>query len=405
MTSIAVFALVVVAYTALSQRLASSYVSAAIVFTGAGALVGLGPMSLRPDMTSVRVLAEATLAMILFHDAAQVRPRALLADRGSLMRLLFIGLPLTILLGWGLAHVLFPGIGIWLALFVAAALAPTDAGLGAATVLNPVVPLRVRRILNGESGLNDGLATPVVLFALVAATGSSDLALGPAVVDAALELVIGVVVGVLAGFVSGRVLSAASARGVAIPSLVPLAVAVIPLLAYFGATVSHGNGFIAAFVAGTAFAETRGHGPAAQDGSLVSAESISTLLGYAVWSLFGLLFVSRVLDFVTWPNVAFAVFALTVLRIVPVLVSLVGTGFSVRTQLFIGWFGPRGLATVVFALIAFDELGDRVGILQTGVLGMTVLLSVVVHGITAPPWSAAYGRWVESTKPPAETAA
>ena len=405
MTSIAVFALVVVAYTALSKRLAASFVRAAIVFTVAGAIVGLGPASLRPDMTSVRLLAEVTLAMILFHDAAQVRPRALLRDRGSLTRLLFIGLPLTILLGWGLAHLLFPGVGIWLALFIAAALAPTDAGLGAATVLNPVVPLRVRRILNGESGLNDGLVTPVVLFALVAAADSSDLAVGRAVADAAVELVIGVMVGVVAGFVSGRVLSAASARGAALPSLVPLAVAVIPLLAYFGATVVHGNGFIAAFVAGTAFAATRGHWPAVRDDSLVSTESISTLLEYAVWSLFGLLFVSRVLDFVTWPNVAFAVLALTALRMVPVLVCLAGTGFAVRTQLFIGWFGPRGLATVVFALIASEELGDQVGMVHTGVLGVTVLLSVIVHGVTAPPWSAAYGRWVESRKPLAETGA
>jgi len=168
MTWIAIFALAVVLYTVVSRRLGSASVSAPIIFMALGAVVGLLRIPPELEPGTVLTIAEVTLALILFHDAAQVRPRDFVGDRGPLLRLLLIGLPLTIALGWLAATAVFPGAGVWVALLVAAALAPTDAGLGAPTVLNPVVPGRVRRLLNGESGLNDGLATPVVLFALAA---------------------------------------------------------------------------------------------------------------------------------------------------------------------------------------------------------------------------------------------
>lgn len=402
MLAIAALALMVIAYATFSRRLTSWYVSAPIAFTVVGALLAWAHPPVVPESDLILTVAEVTLALILFQDAAQVHPRELMRERGVLARLLLVGLPLTIALGWGAAHLLFPGAGVWLALFVAAALAPTDAGLGAATVLNPIVPERVRRILNGESGLNDGLATPVVLFALTAlgTSGESGLRLGPSALEALVELVVGAAIGIGAGAVGGRVLGVARERGWAAPALLPVGIAAIPLLAYFGASLLHGNGFIAAFVAGTAFAAARS---ADEEEPLVVTESLSTLLGYAVWGLFGALFVSQLGHYLSWEGVAFALLALSALRMLPVWLVLTGTGLATPSKAFIAWFGPRGLATVVFALIAiadFGLTGDDTRV--AGAIGITVLLSVVAHGLSAPPWSAAYGRWVERVRPPAE---
>ena len=162
---VGVFALLVVLFVSLSAWLGRAYLSGPLVFIVAGAVLGRATVGDAVDSTMIRTIAEVTLALLLFHDAAQLQPRELRRDSVFTVRLLLVGLPLTIGCRLPAGPGLFPGIGIWLALLLAAALAPTDAGLGAATVLNPVVPVRVRRILNVESGLNDGLATPVVLFA------------------------------------------------------------------------------------------------------------------------------------------------------------------------------------------------------------------------------------------------
>ena len=174
-----VFAALVLAYSVSAGWLGRVYVTAPITFVVAGAVISAVSPSASVDAAEgIKVVAEATLALILFHDAAQVRPRQIEADRGLVIRLLLVGLPLTVLIGYLAARVVFPAMPVMLALLLAAALAPTDAGLGAATVLNPVVPVRIRRALNVESGLNDGMITPVVLFAIAAAAGEEGLTAG-----------------------------------------------------------------------------------------------------------------------------------------------------------------------------------------------------------------------------------
>ena len=172
--AVALFAALVVLFVAFSAGIGRAYLTAPILFLLAGVTVGRADAFASIDHAAIRTIAEVTLALLLFHDASQLQPRELRSDAPLTGRLLLIGLPLTIGAGYLLARVLLPEIGVWLALLLAAALAPTDAGLGAATVLNPVVPVRVRRVLNVESGLNDGLATPVVLFAVAAAAGFAD---------------------------------------------------------------------------------------------------------------------------------------------------------------------------------------------------------------------------------------
>ncbi len=409
--AVAAFALVVVAYVSQSRRLERRHLTAPIVFTVGGTVLGLTVLREPTDPALLRGLTEMTLALVLFHDAAQVQPRELRADAGLSARLLLIGLPLTMVLGYGTAWLLLPEGSAWLALLAAAALAPTDAGLGAATVLNPVVPVRVRRLLNVESGLNDGLSTPVVLFALALGSSSAP-APGEEVVVAVRELAVGLLVGVVLAYAAGRLLFWATRSGLVQGGLLPVASLAVPLLCYYGAVTAHGNGFVAAFVAGTAYAaaadwkQLRSSSGTGVAHPLELAASVSVILGYAVWALFGVVAVAHLADLASWRGLVFAVLSLTLLRMAPVAIALLGSGLRVPSVLFIGWFGPRGLASVVFALLAVESLPTSSGAAPViGAIATTVLLSVVLHGLTADPWARRYGDWASRTQPPVELSA
>jgi len=397
---VGIFALLVILYVSMSARLGRAHLTGPIIFIVAGAALGRAVLSGGADSTLIRTIAEVTLALMLFHDAAQLQPRELRRDSVFTARLLLVGLPLTIGAGYLLARGLFPEVGVWLALLLAAALAPTDAGLGAATVLNPVVPVRVRRILNVESGLNDGLATPVVLFAVAAAGGAGH---EHALPEAVGEIAVGALVGVVAGYLAGRLLQRMRSAGWAQEPLVPIAALAVPLLCYYGAVELHGNGYIAAFVAGTAFASAQANLEHMQ-GSLELTDLVSTFLGYAVWMLFGVTAAAHLEVLVRWQTLLFAALSLTALRMVPVALSLLGAGLRAPTVVFVGWFGPRGLASVVFALIAYESLdADPQVATVIGVIATTVTLSVIVHGVSAAPWARRYGAWAQRTHPEVES--
>jgi len=403
--ALVVFTLIALVFAATARGLSRLYVSAPIAFVAAGGLVSALAGAPDPETAvAVKDVAEVTLALILFHDAAQVRPRQIGRDRGLVLRLLLIGFPLSVLAGFAGARWLFPEMPILVALFLGAALAPTDAGLGAATVLNPVVPVRVRRILNVESGLNDGLATPVVMFAIVGIAGEEMLSPGESVLGAVRDLGLGVVVGALVGAVGGLLLGWSRRRGLSTAHTRAIGVLLLPILAFATAEVLHGNTFVAAFVAGTAFA-----GAAAwaddEESALTLTEMLSEPLGFAVWFVFVLAALPFVWSALGWREAVLAVLALTVVRMVPVAVSLLGTGLRAPTTAFVGWFGPRGLASVVFALIAVEELESDEPLRHAiATIALTVLLSVLAHGLTADVLAARYGAWVARTAPPAETA-
>ena len=399
------FALLVLAFSTVSAALGRRLVTAPLAFVTIGAVLGFVVGEMDESATEpVKLVAEITLVLILFHDAAEVRPREISADRGLYARLLLIGFPLTILAGFLLARVLFPDLPVTLALLLAAALAPTDAGLGAPTVLNPVVPKRVRRGLNVESGLNDGLATPVVLFAIAVLAGEEGLAPRTSAVDALVELALGVVAGVLVGAAGGALLGWSRRRGMSTAAGRTLGVLMVPLLAYGTALVISGNGFVAAFISGTAFAGSASwiHD---EETALLGTEQLSDLLGYAVWLILGLVAVPLVWREAGWQELVFALMALTVVRMLPVALSLIGTGLRPQTVAFVGWFGPRGLASVVFALIALEslEIDDDLRVVLATIC-LTVLVSVIAHGFSAQPLATRYGQWVTRTTPPAELA-
>jgi NhaP-type Na+/H+ or K+/H+ antiporter len=356
----------------------------------AGLLLAHGPLAVlgvAPSNELIKELAEFTLALVLFSDASRVGLHELRVDAGLYARLLGVALPLTIGLGTLLALAL-AGTSIWLALLVGAALAPTDAALGAGMIANPVVPARIRRLINVESGLNDGIATPFVSVALAgAATGGQIAGHGPAAAVA--ELAVGVIVGVVAGGAGGLLVNAARRRGWAAEGFAGSAVLALAVCAYASAVAVHGNGFIAAFVGGLAFGTTGGR----RGEPLVPfVEETGALVSLLVWLAFGAVALVPAMKTLTWPMVLYAILSLTVVRMVPVAVALAGTRLGWATVLLVAWFGPRGLASVVFALLALEELGSPVAGNAVAVITITVLLSVVVHGVTAEPLAARYAR-------------
>lgn len=399
--ALALFAAVVIGFVSLSARAGRAYVSAPMVFMLAGFALGNDAFG-TVDATTIKAVAEVTLALLLFHGAAELKPSDLRRESVITGRLLLIALPLTMVAGFFLVLVLFPRSDVWLALLLGAALAPTDSSLIPAAVENPVVPARVRRLLSLESGLNDGIATPIVLFAISAVVGSSGEASDHGMARAVLAILIGVAFGAVSGLLSGWLLRTARDRHWAQDELIPLAVLVVPLLAYYGASALDGNGFMAAFIAGTAFARIQPpRVDAAADLRLTGLTS--ALLGCAAWMLFGAAAGTYSSSLIQWQTVLLALLSLTVVRVVPVAIGLAGAGLRAPTVLFLGWFGPRGLPSVVFALIANEGLaGQPQASTVVSAIAVTVVLSVLAHGISAPPLTTRYGAWAQAATPRAE---
>nr|WP_286329706.1 cation:proton antiporter [Agromyces marinus] len=333
----------------------------------------------------MHLLAELTLALLLFADAARVNLTRLRHDIGLPARLLGIGLPLTVLLGALAAAWLFQDFTWALAGFVGAALAPTDAALSAQVINDERIPRRVRRALNVESGLNDGIVTPIVVFMLAVAADQLDgHHADTAAVHPLLELAIGILAGLAIGLVAAKLIASGARRGWILSGGRRLATLAAAVGSFAVAGGLGGNGFIAAFVAGMAFgaALPRDVVDAAEVGEF--PELLGEMLSLAVWFLFGAALVPVAFEYFSVWTLVYAMLSLTAIRLVPVALGMLGTGQDRPTVLFIGWFGPRGLASVVFALLAIEELAPSAAAGQAvSVVAFTVLLSVVVHGVTA----------------------
>jgi sodium/hydrogen antiporter len=394
---IVVVAACFVAWGLVSARLERWQVTAPIAFVLLGLACTHGPLALvhvQLHSSTIRSLAEITLALVLFADASRVNARTLAADAAVPARLLAIGLPLTIGAGAALAAGLFSSGGLWVAATIGAIVAPTDAALGATIMSDERVPSRVRRVLNVESGLNDGIATPFVNLFLAGALASEAVAGGGAA-RAAVDLVGGAALGVGVGIGGGVLLRVASRSGWSAPGFQPLAVLALAVFAYGVALVAHTNGFVAAFVAGLAFGTTSGD----HKGTLTFTEEAGTLLSLLVWFAFGAVMLVPGFEAADWRDVIFAVLALTVVRMVPVWIALAGSGLDRATVAFVGWFGPRGLASVVFGLLAVDALAPADAQLVLGAVVVTVTLSVVAHGVSASPLARLYGAHARRLHP------
>lgn len=388
----ALFAALLLAYALVSRSLGARSVTPQLVAVGVGLVVGsVTTGATVPPVTveGLRLVGEVALVLCLFTDASRIDIRSIRGSANVPARLLLVGLPLTIVLGVVVGLILLPEIGLVAIFLVALLLTPTDAGLGQAVVSDRTVPVRIRQAINVESGLNDGLVTPLVLFA-VAIEGFE---IGGSETDwlrfAVSEIGWAILFGVVLGFVGARLVRwavtggylSSSFRWVVAPAIAILAWTITPMLG--------GNAFIAAFVAGIATTATAGRLP---DAFTEFGETAGELAGLAVFFLFGTLV--PLIGGYSIPVVLYAILSLTFIRMVPVAISLRGTGLSTPTLAFIGWFGPRGLASIVLALLA---LGDgRVPGLQpevASVVAMTVLLSVAAHGLSAQPLVRRYARY------------
>ena len=394
--SLALLAIFVLIYSSVAGGVERTWISGPMVFTLFGLLigpVGVGVLSWETDRETIRTLAELTLALVLFTDAAGADIGVLKKTSGLPARLLLIGLPLTIALGFGVAMLLVDQ-GSWLAMAVLATmLAPTDAALGKAVVTNEAVPDEVRQGLNVESGLNDGICVPILfVFLALALDKAGDQ--GPWILALKLvieEIGIGLAVGVVLTWFAVRLFRVARLRQwlthtwIQVP-IVALALSCFALAQYLG-----GSGFIASFSGGIVAGMMGGYlSREVRDEFLLASEGTGDTLALITWVIFGAAVVGQAVGNFSWQILVYAVLSLTVIRMLPVFLSLTGSGISTEGKLFIGWFGPRGLASIVFGVIVVNSDLPESGTLAMTVV-CTIILSIIAHGLTANVWSRAYG--------------
>ncbi len=386
---LAILAIFVFLYSLLAGRVDRSSLSGPIIFVTAGLIMGpmlLGWFPAGEYRGTLRTLADLTLALFLFTDAANANLLTLKARLGIPARLLLIGLPLSILAGFGLALVLFDVLTVYEAAILGTMLAATDAALGKAVVTNKAVPDRLREGLNVESGLNDGLCVPV-LFVFVALEVGSEASIGEGLIMRLLaeEIGVGLLTGLSVAVTGAYLMRYADRLGWSDPVWSQITTAAMALTCFATAQSLDGSGYIASFSGGLLF----GHLAKKETAHLVQpAEGIGEVLALLTWFLFGAAVVGQVFDQFTWSIVLYALLSLTVVRMLPVYLCMAGSGQSPRARWFIGWFGPRGLASIVFAIIVIDEGLDHAGLMSLVVV-CTVLLSLVLHGITA----VRYAKW------------
>ncbi len=380
---LAVFLLI---YSAIAGRIERSLISGPMVFTAVGFILGadvLGILSIRIDGEGLRLLAELTLAMVLFTDAANTDFSIVKRNLGLPERLLLVGLPLTIMVGFLVAAVVFPRLEILEMALLATMLAPTDAALGKPVVTNPSVPVAMREALNLESGLNDGICVPIVVLLLGLAIGTQiDGGSVGHVARVVVEAIgIGLIVGLALTWLTTLMLRFAERQGWISEHWVEIPIVALAAACFAAAQAVGGSGFIACFVGGLLLSGLRA---SHKKDLLRGAEHMGEALALLTWVVFGGIVVARMIERVTWPALLYAMLSLTVIRMLPVFLCLIGTRTSVADKLFIGWFGPRGLATIVFAVLVLDEKlpGNDTIMLAAG---WTVLLSVIAHGVTANP--------------------
>lgn len=394
---LAILALFIFIYSLVAGRIERSVISGPMVFVVVGFLIGpsvLGWLKGNAASEDLRTLADLTLALVLFNDAATANLTVLKRQFRIPSRMLLLGLPGVIVLGFGLAVLMFSGLSVYEAAILATMLAATDAALGKAVITNETVPARLREGLNVESGLNDGICVPILLFFIALSVGgANDGHSTSAYMLVARELGIGMAVGLGLALLSAFLLRWCLKRGWVSEVWMQVTVVGLAVACFSLAHSLHGSGYIAAFTGGMLF----GYLEKESTHKLVlAAEGTGETLALVTWMLFGAMVIGPAFNMFSWEVVVYALLSLTVVRIVPVFLSLTGLGESVSSKLFLGWFGPRGLASIVFAIMVINEKVPH-GELMALVVICTVFLSLVLHGVSANPLASWLGN-KESTE-------
>jgi len=395
--ALALLAIFVLVYSSIAGGVERSWISGPILFPFFGLIIGptgLDLLSLEADREMFKALAEATLALVLFTDAAGANISVLKKSSGLPIRLLLIGLPLTILFGFGAGVLLFDHLSLFAIAALATMLAPTDAALGKAVVSNKDVPDKIRQGLNVESGLNDGICVPILfVFLALALDTAGDQTPRALVLELVVkEIGIGLAVGLVLTFISLVLLKIARRRKWLTRTWMQIPVVALALSCFAVAQLLGGSGFIAAFSGGLLVGVLDSHlSREAKDEFLLASEGTGDTLALITWVIFGSAVVGQVITSFSWTILLYSLLSLTVIRMLPVFISLTGSGIDTEGKLFIGWFGPRGLASIVFAVIVIESgLPENRQLTMT--VACTILLSIIAHGITANSWARAYGK-------------
>lgn len=386
---LAVFAFL---YSIVAGRMERTPINGALVFVVIGFVFGpaiLGILDVKVNQTEFRMLADLTLALILFIDAANADLGTLKSKSHLPIRMLFLGLPLIIGTGMLFGALFFDEFGIYQLAILATMLAATDAALGKAVVTNKAVPARIREALNSESGLNDGLCVPILFTFIALETGmetqGSNVMLALTLV--AKEIGIGLMVGLGMTAIGAQLIKICLKRGWISEIWLQLTVVALAVACFTVTQSLHGSGYIAAFVGGMLF----GWLTKSKTHKLVLAgEATAETLALVTWVVFGAAVVGHFYKFFTWDVLLYSMLSLTVIRMVPMFLALTGTGETWEGKIFLGWFGPRGLASIVFVIIVVNENISGSGVMAVTVV-CTVTLSILLHGLTANPLAAWLG--------------
>ncbi len=385
--------LCILLFAFISKRIQTTFITPPMIFVLFGILLSssvLGIFELDPESTVIHTIAEITLVLVLFTDASRIDLKILKRDHSIPIRLLAKGLPLTIILGTLVAMFLFETFSIWECAVLAAILSPTDAALGQAVVSSPKIPVRIRQALNVESGLNDGIALPVVMITVFLASISTDHQSGGNWTKfVASQLILGPAVGIFVGYFGGRIISVLSGKGWITHSFQDLSSLGLAIFSFSLAEQIGGNGFISAFCAGLTLGNSTRHICTCL---YEFAEDEGQLLTLFSFMLFGSVLIIPALHHINADIIIYSLLSLTLIRMLPVMISLIGKKLKFSTVLFLGWFGPRGLASILFGLLVIEEshLVNEQTIFNTMII--TVFLSVFAHGITANPLSNIYSN-------------
>ena len=387
-------ALLILGYGLFSKKAENSIITAPMVFVIIGLLVSSFDLELLregPKANFIKPLMEFTLLLVLFIDGSTIDLKSLKQDKALPMRLLAIGLPLTMVSGAILAILMFPDVNPLVLIMMALILSPTDAALGQAVVTGEQVPHRIRQTINVESGLNDGIGLPPILVCIALLSGSAGQGfdgqywLG----FVAKQFIYGPLIGATIGWAGGKLVELAFKKGMITSVYQMLASVSIAILSFSGAEFFGGNGFIAAFVAGM-FLGT--HNELLRERMKEFGEAGGQIMILFIFLLFGMILVPISYQLWDWKALMYALLSLTLIRMVPVAISLHKSGLDTKTVLFIGWFGPRGIASVLYLLMAIIQLGMEGHEQIVSIITLTVLLSIFLHGISAVPLSGIFKR-------------
>lgn len=385
--NILVFASFVLIYSLIARRMEKTIISGPFLTIIVGLITGpllLNLINMKVGIEGYRIIAELALALVLFNDAANTNIKELMKNVSIPVRLLAIGLPMTIGLGMVGGLIIFKGFS-WIELgILATILAPTDAALGKAVVTNPSVPVKIRESLNVESGLNDGICVPVLFFliALFTAQTGEGVKFPSGLILFIEEIGIGLISGLLITFLVDRLVNYAENHHGISKSWKTIVIIALSFSCFAAAQIAGGSGFIACFSGGLMYGVINRK---YKHDLLQGSEGAGDTLTMITWVIFGSVVVADNLLYFTWEVILYAFLSLTLIRMIPVLLSLINTGISWKEKIFISWFGPRGLASIVFAIIVFDvKLPHKEIIILTTVC--TILLSIILHGFTANPF-------------------